>query len=473
MTVDRPSLAPRATVRRRPAPLLRSLLLGVASLASACAVVASPDTGSTDAAPKATWHQDVRPVIEGRCVTCHKPGGIGPFDLSTYAATKAVGALVKAVTGNRTMPPWHAGPEQSFRGDPSLTDAQIQAISDWVDAGMPEGDPNAPGDALPDVTEKISRVDRTVGLPEKYTPPKGQADDYRCFLVDWPEDEEKYVTGFNVVPDNKGIVHHVAAFLLAPDALGATGAVTALTDLDKAEAGPGYACYGGPSGAADLIVPILQLGQWVPGQQGVDFPTGTGIRVPKGSKLVLQMHYNMDFAETGPDQTQVQFKLDTPDKIEKKAAFAPWLNAAWIGDAMKIPAGEASVTHAHTKDPRGFWKNFVGSVDVQKGFLVHGALLHMHTLGVWAETYITRKDGTKVMIVRTPSYDFDWQRLYMLKEPVTFGEGDTLTVRCNWNNTEAKQKVIAGKPPTQPKDVYWGEGSLDEMCVANLYITEL
>ncbi|MCO4762283.1 MAG: monooxygenase [Myxococcales bacterium] len=425
-----------------------------------------------EADPRPNWHEDIHPIIEGRCVGCHKPGGIGGFDLSTIVGAKAAGPAIKAVTAARTMPPWHAGPEQQYRGDPSLTDAQIKAIGDWVDSGMPAGDPANAAKPLEDVTEKLSRTDLEISMPVAYTP-KNISDDYRCFLVDFPKDKETYVTGFNVLPDNRGVVHHVAAFLITTEALGGAGAMDTLAALDKKEVGPGYACYGGPSGAAKLIVPIQQLGQWVPGQLGTNFPDGTGIRVPAGSKIVIQMHYNMDFSEPGPDQTKMQFKLGAPDTIKRQGAFAPWLNAGWLGTTMKIPAGNPSVSHAHTADPRGFWKNFVGGVDVASGFVIHGGLLHMHTLGKWAEVYVTRSNGDKVFILRSPKYDFNWQRLYMLEKPVTFHDGDQLTVRCNWDNSSENQSKIAGKAPSAPKDVFWGEGSLQEMCVANLYISEL
>lgn len=425
-----------------------------------------------NAAPEVTWHQDVRPIVEARCAGCHKAGGIGPFDLSTYAGTRAVAELVGMVTAARTMPPWHAGAEQGYLGDPSLTDAQIATIAKWVEIGTPEGDAAKPGASLPDVGQTISRVDRTLQIPVPYTPKSDAPDDYRCFLVDWPETEERFVTGFAVQAGNPKVVHHVAAFLLTPDAIGASSAMSSLAELDAKEEGPGYACYGGPSGAADLIVPIQQVGQWVPGQEGMDFPEGTGIRVPPGSKLVIQMHYNIDFAEPGPDQTQVKFRLHKPEEIQRPGAFAPWLDAAWIGTAMKIPAGEPSVTHSKTGDPRGFWKNFVGDVKVESGFWIYGSLLHMHTLGVSAEVYVTRADGSKVTIVHTPKYDFNWQRMYMLAEPVRFEPGDALTVRCTWDNSAGNQ--IRTKDGTKaPADVYWGEGSLEEMCVANLYISEL
>lgn len=436
-----------------------------ATLLIGCATEEGTDAG-------VTWHQDVWPIIEGRCVNCHTSGGIAPFDLTSYAGAKPVAELIRKVTEDRTMPPWHAGGEQVYVGNPSLTDAQIATIAAWADGGAKEGDASKPGEPLTAVGLTMSRTDVALKVPEPYTPQYQTGDDYRCFLVDWPETEERFVTGFAVEPDNKGEVHHVAAFLLAPDAIGAAGAMSSLAELDAKEAGPGYACYGGPSGAADLVVPIQQVGQWVPGQDGMDFPAGTGIRVPPGSKVVIQMHYNTDFVTPGPDQTQVKFKLDKPADISKPGAFAPWLKVAWLGDAMKIPAGEKSVTHEQSGDPRSFWKNFIGDVKVEEGFWIYGALLHMHTLGVTAETFITRKDGTKVTIVRTPAYDFDWQRMYLLAEPIRFEQGDTLSVRCTWDNSPENQ-IVTKDGRAAPADVFWGEGSLEEMCVANLYISEL
>ena len=449
-------------------PIRRSIpmiVLIAASLTSACHGGIEP----TVPASGPTWHQDVRPIVEARCANCHIAGGIGPFDLSSYAEIKKVGPLVAASTASRAMPPWHASKEQAYHANPALTDTQIALIGDWVKAGMLKGDPKTPGAALSGSTSKLSRVDVTLTVPEPYVPQK-KPDDYRCFLLDWPKDKAGYVTGLDVVPGQIGIVHHVAAFLLTPDALMADSALKTLTERDKKEAGPGYTCFGGPTGASDLVVPIQQIGQWVPGQQGSDFPVGTGIRVPPGSKVILQMHYNMDFVAATADQTVLKFRFD--DEVERKAAFAPWLNPQWVMGDMKIPAGEASVSHTMKGDPRGFWKNFIGDVDVSQGFVIWGGLLHLHTLGASAKVHVLRADGSEEVILNTPKYDFFWQRLYMLAKPITFHPGDELVVRCTWDNSEANQPLIDGKRK-QVDEVNWGEGSMEEMCVANLFISEL
>ena len=39
----------------------------------------------------------------------------------------------------------------------------------------------------------------------------------------------------------------------------------------------------------------------MPGNRGVDFPEGTGLKVPVGSKIYLQVHYNTANGERGPD----------------------------------------------------------------------------------------------------------------------------------------------------------------------------
>ena len=56
--------------------------------------------------------------------------------------------------------------------------------------------------------------DAIVEMPEAYTPAV-EPDDYRCFLVDGPELEDtSYITGFEVFPGERSVVHHVIAFVI-------------------------------------------------------------------------------------------------------------------------------------------------------------------------------------------------------------------------------------------------------------------
>ena len=237
-----------------------------------------------------------------------------------------------------------------------------------------------------------------------------------------------------------------------------------LAQLDADDPRPGYECFGGPAGESDLQIPAMQIGQWVPGQGGGDFPAGTGIKVPAGSKIVMQMHYNVPPGNTASDRTEVQLKFDT--SVEKEAAFAPWLDVAWVAGLMPIPAFEPDVVHSKTGDPRPFFSAFVGDTDVSQGFRIHSAMLHLHKLGTRAHVEIHRADGSKQTILSISSYDFNWQRLYELETPIEFYPGDQLSVECHWANTPEQREG------GMPVEVNWGEGSVDEMCVANLYVSE-
>src|SRR6185436_8256469 len=89
-----------------------------------------------------TFSEDIAPIVFDNCASCHRPGEAAPFPLLSYQDVKKRGALIAAVTQSRYMPPWHAAPGYGdFIGEHRLTDAQIATIKQWVDAGMPEGDP--------------------------------------------------------------------------------------------------------------------------------------------------------------------------------------------------------------------------------------------------------------------------------------------------------------------------------------------
>src|SRR5262245_47656148 len=80
-----------------------------------------------------TYYQDVKPILDAKCVKCHTDGGIAPMDLRSYAAIAEylarepdkMGELVS--TGK--MPPWPPNDEcASYVGDRSLAQAQIDAL---------------------------------------------------------------------------------------------------------------------------------------------------------------------------------------------------------------------------------------------------------------------------------------------------------------------------------------------------------
>jgi len=409
-----------------------------------------------------TYWQDVQPILQGRCVTCHYDGGIGGFALGSYAQANEWRDAIAASTSAGSMPPWPASAGTDYDYNWSLTEGQVESLASWAAAGGPEGDPEQATPSLPPVSSSLSRVDLSVTMPEVYTPRSDWTDDYRCFAIPWPEDEATHITGFNALPGNTEVVHHVAAFLVSSDNLLGDSVFEQLAEWEAGEEGAGYTCFGGPSGpGGDLQLPIQQIAQWVPGSQGLDFPAGTGIEVLPGSYIVLQVHYNIDPSVADmSDQSTIQLRLDA--EVEKKGAFAPWLSMPWALGDMEIPPLVSDWSFTVEADPRSFFELLNPGLDLSGGFTIYSAMLHMHRLGSRAEVHLLRADGSQVPLLDIPSWDFDWQLSYQLSSPVEFHEGDQLSLTCTYDNT------TEGAARTN-----WGEGTNDEMCVANLYITPL
>jgi Copper type II ascorbate-dependent monooxygenase, C-terminal domain/Copper type II ascorbate-dependent monooxygenase, N-terminal domain len=406
--------------------------------------------GGRAAAP--TYFQQVKPVLDGRCSNCHMAGGIAPFSLRTYGQARRNRSAIAAAVGARLMPPWHADRRyRRYLWDPSLSKAQISAITRWAAAGGPRGDASSPGAPLPPIGDGLTRADVRLQLPT-YTPKRGKRDDYHCFVVAWPS-QSRYVTGFDVTPGERREVHHMIVF-------GALPRDAATVDAwDAAEPGPGYSCYGGPSATGSTDIAARFLAGWAPGSAGADSPDGTGQLVDAGSRLIVQIHYNLGSTTPRPDRSVVVLKVD--DSVAKRAATAPVVNPGWLISprSFRIPAGKR-VTHSWAGDPRPFLQYLGSDVDLSQGFTIHSVLLHMHRLGQGGQVAILRASGKREVLLSISRWQFNWQRDYRLAVPVRFNNGDRLSIRCTHRNRTKRT-------------VTWGENSSDEMCIGFVYVSEL
>jgi hypothetical protein len=288
----------------------------------------------------------IEPIIEQRWVSCHQAGQIGVGALASYDDVRVRSHVVVQQVESREMPPWFADAEcNQYNHDPSLSDEEVGLFAAWHAAGAPAGDPADDTSAPPAPPPQLVDIDHNLTLPEPYTPDPNFEDDYRCFVIDWPEQVDTYVTGFGVRVDNATTVHHLIAYIASPSAVAEAEA------LDAAEEGPGYTCFGGPLTSMDGGTNFF--GAWAPGVLDAAFPDGTGVPVLAGSKIVVQMHYNLVTHDGAPDQTGIV--VTTADHVDKDAKFQFWANPGWLqSHTMDIPAGDPDVEHSFAFDPTSF-----------------------------------------------------------------------------------------------------------------------
>src|SRR6266849_7597737 len=146
---------------------VRTALLLAVGGALALAVLGSAASGPT-------YNRDVAPILDAKCASCHRLGGIAPFSLTTAADAKAHAAGIVRMTKAGLMPPWMPGDDSASiigRDKRRLTTAELATLARWAANGAPAGNASD-RHSKPSVDAGLSGPGRTVTLAPKkaYTP---------------------------------------------------------------------------------------------------------------------------------------------------------------------------------------------------------------------------------------------------------------------------------------------------------------
>ncbi|HYT74702.1 MAG TPA: hypothetical protein VEL79_08140 [Vicinamibacterales bacterium] len=383
-----------------------------------------------------TFSESVAPILYANCVTCHRPGEAAPFSLISYEDAGKRGKLIAKVTGSRYMPPWHAAHGYGeFADERRLTDAQIETIAAWVAQGMPEGDPHRMP-ALPAFPDgwHLGTPDLVLQMPAGYELPASGPDVYRNFAIPTHLTENKWVRGIEFHPSARRVVHHV---LFAYDSSGVAARMDG-RDGRPGFGGMGTAGIGGVTGASG------PLGGWAVGATPVFLPQGVALALPKGSDLILQMHFHL----TGkPETEQSIIGIYFADKAPDRRVWSVQVPALFgFGAGIDIPAGEP---HYVIED------SLTLPVDVKALSIA----AHAHYLAKEMKATATLPDGSPQPLLWIPDWDFNWQDRYTYKAPVMLPKGTRIDVRLTYDNSTDNPR----NPSAPPKEVHWGEQSFDEM----------
>jgi Copper type II ascorbate-dependent monooxygenase, C-terminal domain len=96
-----------------------------------------------------------------------------------------------------------------------------------------------------------------------------------------------------------------------------------------------------------------------------------------------------------------------------------------------------------------------------------GVAPHMHLLGREMKVTATYPDGTVTPLIYIDDWDFHWQGNYTFTKPVPLPGGTRIDVLAVFDNSAANRR----NPSSPPRDVRWGEGTTDEMCIAFIGVT--
>ncbi|MFO0945720.1 MAG: redoxin domain-containing protein [Planctomycetota bacterium] len=363
-----------------------------------------------------TWSGNVAKIFQDRCQRCHRPGEIGPFSLLDYRDTLGwIETIREVVTSNR-MPPWHANPEHgTFANDSRLRDDEKRELLAWIDAGAPAGDlSKAPPPRQFSEGWQIPTPD--VIIPMSNTPAKIPAEgsvEYQWYHVDSGFTEDRWVKAAEARPGSPEVVHHITVYFLPP------GEIWDLRVNDRINLLGGYNPGGGPWRA----------------------PSGMAMKVPKGSKIVFEMHYTPNGAPR-QDISRLGLIFARPEDVQREVHTI-------------MPANKDFVIPPQSADYK---------VDVRYTFPANAEILflrpHMHLRGKSFRYELVEPSGEREILLDVPRYDFNWQDNYVLTAPRKVSAGSVLECTAHFDNSSGNRSN-----PDPNQEVRWGDQSWQEMMI--------
>jgi mono/diheme cytochrome c family protein len=428
------------------------LIAGVISLALSPSAVYAETTAPTFA-------KDIAQILNNRCVACHRPGEVAPMSLTSFDEVRPWARAIKAKVVSREMPPWHAeGEPGRWRNDRRLSQAEIDKIVAWVDAGAPRGN-DADLPPAPQFAEGWNHPNRTppdviIEAPEMHVQAEGETP-WLFAYVKVPFQTETWVSAGQVVPGNRPVVHHVAvtpATLPADVVLDAEGRVL--------NGRPSQSGGLGPNNRGFTV-------QWEPGgEEAVTYGPGVAGRIA-GTHIQFNLHYQPRGKPT-TDRSRLGLWL-------YKGTVTHEITRGDLGDEVYLAEGKellGQYTAMVTQDVRAsgsvstvpnippFAENWrlTALRPVREETTLHYYFPHMHVRGRSMKSTIIYPDGREEVLINVPKYDFNWQTVYELAKPIKVPAGSVIRVDAAWDNS-LKNKYN----PAPEKEVFWGEQSWDEM----------
>ena len=447
------------------------------------------DSGSAAVEPVVfadDFSNSIQPIIADKCASCHGEGGPGASHWQIQTAQDLVDThfFIKAVVESNYMPPWPASDSSlAFKDNRDLSPDQVQAIIDWSDAGAPlDIDPATPVEPL-ELVAGIEDPSIVITPENPYAGDPSNVDDYRCQIYDPQLPDGGWITGYEFIPDQTAVVHHAIGYIVGPEV------AERAAERDGEDGRPGWECYGSSGLGRDEIF----LG-WAPGQDASYFPDGSGLYLPPGSFIVVQIHYHYE-GDAPADASALALNLHDDagqgslDQISIATLVAPaeipcaeWESGplcdrdAAVANAIERFGSEGVQTDRFNAicgyTPEDFAQFTQGTAEsacsIPAGFVgangqVVAVLGHMHEIGDWFRMTLNPGTPDEVVLLDIPDWDFDWQYNYVPEEDLIINSTDTVLVECGWDRERRDSSL-------EPAYIVWADGTNDEMCFATISV---
>ncbi len=381
--------------------------------------------GPRDSVPSEsiTYADQVSRILQNRCVTCHRPGDIGPMDLGNYDDASAWADMIVEVMDEGRMPPWHASESHgSFVNDRRMPASEIETIKKWARSGAARGDASREPAPLKFVEgwQLERQPDLVIPMRDKpYAVPANGEVQYQYFVADPKLTEDTWVNGMEIVPGNRAVVHHILVFV-----------------REKGSAKRGL---NGERGF---------LAGYVPGTRVTFMPQGMAKRIPANSELVFQIHYTPN-GTAQDDLSKVGFWFADAKTLTHEVHTTSSLQTNF-----RIPPKDAN------------YKTTAMQPDELPDCELLSMSPHMHVRGKSFRYTAVYPDGGREILLDVPKYDFNWQTEYRLSEKKKIPNGTRIFCEAAFDNSANNLSN-----PDPNAWVQWGDQTYEEMMIGYFHVS--
>ena len=374
-------------------------------------VIVAPSYAANEEA--VTYYKDVLPLIQDNCQTCHQPEGlnlgcvIAPMSFMSYDESRPWARAIARKVEAHEMPPWFAsGPSGGFSNERGLTDAEIDTIVRWVDAGAPAGD-KADAPAPRQFVEATSggwslgTPDFVFQLDEPYFVDDDVYDLNISFFKELTEAElpdDVWVRGWEFKTGAGSVAHHMCGSVRPP----------AKDDKPIEEA----AAEDGAAGTGGLLTCIAE------GAEAVMLPDGYGLQLEAGSTITYNMHFHK---RPGPD-TGVYTQPEIAFFVEHRPVQFKVVNDSIGNTGFEIPPNHGNYRIGMSRT-------------LEKATYVLSYWPHAHLRATASRYTAIYPDGHEALLLDVPQYDQGWQETYKYKEPKLLPKGTRIDISFWYDNS--------------------------------------
>jgi hypothetical protein len=447
------------------AAALEAMLAGSAVQTASTAVsgceIKMPELANRSAHAAISYEKTIAPMLIDNCVTCHRQGGIGPWQMASYEMVKGFSPMIREVIRTERMPPWHADPHYgAFKNNRALSAANMKALVHWIEAGAPRGEGRDP---LADLKKTwpewaLGQPDTVLELPAYEVAATGVIP-YQEIRVKNTIGRDVWLKAIDYAPGDRSVVHHILGYTLPASSNAAGGQQrAAVPQVAEVPGQPGpqslqliRACST-PAGAAQIrsrlagngqIPGGASIGGYVPGAAPSQFPPEAGVLLKKDADFRFQVHYTPT-GKVAKDVTRVGLYYTD------QAPTYPLRNTVLMDPCLQIPANTKAYTASMTRT-------------IDRDMLIYSLTPHSHFRGTASSFVAEYPDGTKETLLSVPMYDFNWQTTYGFAAPKAIPKGTKITHSTTYDNSSLNKAN-----PDPSITVHWGEQTWEEMLYGNI-----